>query len=555
MDHENLSLAEKSEVLEHAAINLSPEEIAETYAELGEVEYSAKALGIACRFRGVECVKPLVEGGASFHAPLTNYMIQTYGSYGDDYSVLLLDKFPDRTIAYFAVVPKICKSVMREDGSVLSPLPFEKRVEVMDYLRDHAKQVEFDMGELLYYAIMLGDEAMTRELEKRGAELSDQRKEMLTSKGRQKDLYIWTALLERLTADRFVSVLTRLTEKLGAKLHCTKGIYDACADKLYDLKNLEFYFNNFDDPKVNKTEIMKTAIDHGNASGLEFATREGWIKSPKKRDEMIAYAAEKHSTECSAYLLDFKNRTADPAAEQIKAEKKLERELNAAPDSVTFLKTQWSWKKRADRQTGDLDGTLMITNYKGDQTKITVPGKIGKSVVTAIGKEAFSPFRNRVCKDRHFFKTITEITLPNGITEIGEMAFDECHALRSVNIPEGVTEIKNHTFADCFALESIVIPSSVKTIGDFAFFGCESLKTLVVPEGVEMIGKLATCQCRALETVELPRSLKAVTEGTSASDSLFYFSPHLKNVIVPRGSYAEEYCRKYGIRYTYREDI
>ena len=542
-------LAEKSKKLEHAAINLAPEEIARTYAGLGELEYTARALGIACRFRGVECVKALVEGGASFHAPLTNYMVQTYGSYGDDLSVLLLDKFPNRTIPYFVVVPQIYKSVTCEDGTALSPLPFEKRVEVLDYLCENADRVEFDAGELLYYAVMLGDEPMISELEKRGAEFSEYRKEMLTNKGKPKDLYIWTGLLERLSAEDFVPVLTRLTERLGsAKLHCTDGIYRACIDKLYGLENLEFYFNNFDTPKVNKTEIMKKVIDKNNASGLEFAAREGWLKAPKKRDEMIAYAAEQKAAECSAYLLDFKNRTADLAAERAKAEKKHERELNAAPDSVTALKQLWSYKKRED-------GSIIITGYKGRQTRITVPAKIGKSTVTAIGKEAFSPFRDRVCHGRDFFKTITEVTLPDGIVEIGERAFDECKALRSVNIPEGVTEIKSHTFADCFALESIVIPSSVKTIGDFALFGCESLKTLVIPEGVESIGKLATCQCRALETVELPRSLRSVTEGTSASDSLFYFSPHLKNVIVPRGSYAEEYCKKYGIRYTYKEDV
>lgn len=542
-------LAEKAKVLEHAAINLTPEEIARTYAGLGEVEYTARALGIACRFRGIECVRRLVEGGASFYAPLTNYMVQTYGSYGDDLSVLLLDNFPTKNIPYFVVVPQIYKSVTREDGTKLSPLPFEKRVEVLDYLCENAKRAEFDMGELLYFAIMLGDEPMIRELEKRGADFSEYRKEMLTAKGKPKDLYIWTGLLERLSADNFIHILTRLTERLGGtKLHCTNGIYRACFNKLYRFDNLDFYFNVFDAPKVNKTDVMKSAIDNNNASGLEFAVREGWLNAPKKRDEMIAYAAEKKSAECSAYLLDFKNRTANIAAEQVKAEKKAERELNAAPDSVTSLKQLWSYKKQDN-------GSLIITNYKGTQTKITVPAKIGKSAVTAIGKEAFSPFHGRACGNRDFFKTITEITLPDGIVEIGERAFDECRALRAVNIPEGVAEIKSHTFADCFALENIVIPSSVKVIGDFAFFGCESLKTLVIPEGVERIGKLATCQCRSLETAELPRSLKAVTEGATASDSLFYFSTHLKNVIVPRGSYAEEYCKKYGIRCTYKEEL
>ena len=77
-----LSLPEKTKRLEYAALNLSPEEIAGVCAEVGKLEYSARALGIACRFRGVECVRALVEGGASFRAELTNYMVETYGSYG-----------------------------------------------------------------------------------------------------------------------------------------------------------------------------------------------------------------------------------------------------------------------------------------------------------------------------------------------------------------------------------------------------------------------------------------------------------------------------------------
>lgn len=46
---------------------------------------------------------------------------------------------------------------------------------------------------------------------------------------------------------------------------------------------------------------------------------------------MIAYAAEKKAAECSAYLLDFKNRTADFSAERAKAEKRLNASLTPRP--------------------------------------------------------------------------------------------------------------------------------------------------------------------------------------------------------------------------------
>lgn len=428
---EALTPSQKVAELEYAVLNLSAEEIAAVCARLGSVEYSARALAIACRFRGVECVKELVEGGASFDTPFTNYMFQTYGSYGDDLSVMLLDNFPDKTITYFYVTPKIYKSVKRADGAELLPLPFEKRAETVDYLCANGKKAAFDAGELLYYAILFGDESMAAELKKRGAEFSEYRRKMLTDKGKPKDLTIWTGLLERLSDENFAPVLTRLTAELGGeKLHCTDGIYGALSDKLYRPENLDVYLECFDAPKLKKTEIMRAAIDNNTPECLEYAERAGWLKQPKTRDEMIKYASERSSTECTAWLLDFKNRTADLAAERAKAEKKQERELNASPDSVIVLKTIWSYKKRED-------STLMISGYKGNQTEITVPAKIGKSAVTAIAAEAFSPFRDGVIvKNGKFLKTITSIMLPESIVEIGERAFSYNDNL-TVIVPRG----------------------------------------------------------------------------------------------------------------------
>ncbi|MDE6725911.1 MAG: hypothetical protein K2J79_09930, partial [Ruminiclostridium sp.] len=122
MNYDKLTPAEKSRALDNAAINCSPEEITEICKELGQLEYSARALGIACRFRGVECVKALVEGGVSFHAPLTNYMVETYDSYGDDLSVMLLEKYPIQQIPYFIIARQFIKEVKQKNGNSLAPL-------------------------------------------------------------------------------------------------------------------------------------------------------------------------------------------------------------------------------------------------------------------------------------------------------------------------------------------------------------------------------------------------------------------------------------------------
>ena len=242
MELENLSLPEKTKKLEYAALNLSPKEIAEVCAEVGKLEYSARALGLACRYRGVDCVRALAEGGADFHAELSNYMVETYESYGCDFSIMLLDNFPKQTVPYLMITTEYKESVKCEGGKTLAPIGFDKRVEVLDYLCENREKVEFDPGELLYYAILFGDKRMTEELEKRGAEFSDNRKKMLTDKGERKDLYIWTGLLENLSEKNFVPVLSQITKRLdGVKLHCTDGIYFACEDKLLKVENLEWY--------------------------------------------------------------------------------------------------------------------------------------------------------------------------------------------------------------------------------------------------------------------------------------------------------------------------
>ena len=46
----------------------------------------------------------------------------------------------------------------------------------------------------------------------------------------------------------------------------------------------------------------------------------------------------------------------------------------------------------------------------------------------------------KYCRDQRIHEDrITEFFIPDGITMIGENAFSECYALRSVSIPFGVT--------------------------------------------------------------------------------------------------------------------
>lgn len=80
-----------------------------------------------------------------------------------------------------------------------------------------------------------------------------------------------------------------------------------------------------------------------------------------------------------------------------------------------------------------------------------------------------------------FNKTKTEIlsipyslsghyTVPNGVTEIPNNAFQNCTSLASITLPEGLTSIGNYAFDDCDSLMYINIPASVTSIGYDAFY-------------------------------------------------------------------------------------
>ena len=58
----------------------------------------------------------------------------------------------------------------------------------------------------------------------------------------------------------------------------------------------------------------------------------------------------------------------------------------------------------------------------------------------------------------------------------------------SVTIPDGVTKIGNYAFNGCKALTSVTIPNSVTFIGGSAFYGCEALTSVTIPNSVTSIG-------------------------------------------------------------------
>ena len=155
------------------------------------------------------------------------------------------------------------------------------------------------------------------------------------------------------------------------------------------------------------------------------------------------------------------------------------------PDSVTCIEGGVfnGCERLADNNDMVIINSILFI-YSGRRAReIKIP-----EGVTSIGNNAFQNNQD-----------LTGIELPDSLTSIGVDAFFGCRNLKSITIPDGVTGIGEHAFAGCISLTSITIPNSVTSIGKLAFAGCSSLMNISIPDSVTSIGADAFKGCDKLE--------------------------------------------------------
>ena len=73
---------------------------------------------------------------------------------------------------------------------------------------------------------------------------------------------------------------------------------------------------------------------------------------------------------------------------------------------------------------------------------------------------------------------IESIVVEEGVTHIGNYAFQRSGNVTSVTLPDTLESIGERGFDSCLSLESITIPSNVTSIGFHAFYTCSDLKEI-----------------------------------------------------------------------------
>lgn len=172
--------------------------------------------------------------------------------------------------------------------------------------------------------------------------------------------------------------------------------------------------------------------------------------------------------------------------------------------------------------TAGLDFSAYAETVKGecgDNATYTFDSSTGLLTISGKG-ECYAPYSLE--------SKIKSVAILDGITSIGEYAFENCESLISVTIPDSVTSIGYFAFGDCTSLTSVTIPDSVTSIGESAFGYCKSLTSVTIAKGVTSIDEDAFKHCESLTSVTIPDGI------TSIGDHAFYGCSKLSDVTIPK---------------------
>lgn len=232
----------------------------------------------------------------------------------------------------------------------------------------------------------------------------------------------------------------------------------------------------------------------------------------------------------STLLSDLKN-LANKVVNQV-----LDNIMHRVDGLVTAVETLYNSIKAtgiASRRYGNVGYTLLDTgvmyfylrvdpSYGGEpedfdfEYKDRVTEIIIEEGITGIGEYAFEGYTN-----------LKKVTIPSTVKVIRQNAFRNCTSLTNIKLPDNITEIESGAFEDCTSLKTIRLPANLETIPLWGFRGCTSLETVEIPDGVTEIGSSAFRNCRELRKITIPETCQEIGDGA------FYGCEVLKRLEIP----------------------
>ena len=123
--------------------------------------------------------------------------------------------------------------------------------------------------------------------------------------------------------------------------------------------------------------------------------------------------------------------------------------------------------------------------------------------------------------------SITSVTIPDSVETIGTMAFFGSAKLKTAIIGNGVETIKAAAFSDCYELSSVTLGNNVKVIEEQAFLYCAKLGKMVLGDSVTFLGDRAFVGCTKLAKITLSKNIENIFIYTFAD------CKSLESIVIP----------------------
>ncbi|MDE6397310.1 MAG: leucine-rich repeat domain-containing protein, partial [Muribaculaceae bacterium] len=99
--------------------------------------------------------------------------------------------------------------------------------------------------------------------------------------------------------------------------------------------------------------------------------------------------------------------------------------------------------------------------------------------------------------------SLTTLTMPSSLNEIGSHSFYECTSLKTLKAGESLAVIGIQAFDGCSSLRDVELSPSVTDVKGWAFNDCKSLKTVTFGAKVNNVGTDAFAGCNSLEAINI----------------------------------------------------
>lgn len=124
-------------------------------------------------------------------------------------------------------------------------------------------------------------------------------------------------------------------------------------------------------------------------------------------------------------------------------------------------------------------------------------------------------------------EALTEVVIPEGVTEVKAMAFANCKNITKYTFPSTLKKIGYSAFYHNDKLISVSLPGTFEEMAPWAFYYCQALTGVTIPENVKEIGTKTFYMAKLLENLKLPENLEKI------DSSAFYGASALKAVDLP----------------------